>query len=659
MGPTASGPVSNIAEIEAGGDAVASVASVDASAAINQAVEQKNSAEQEQKAKNAGAIAQGQIAGQPFNNNATQTATSAPAVDPTASGPVSNSGEVEAGGNAVASIASVNAGATINQAIKQKNSAEQEQKAKNAGAIAQGQIAGQPFNNNATQTVTSAPVVGTTTSAPVTNSGEAETGGDAVVSEASVNAGATIGQAVKQKNSAEQEQKAKNAGAIAQDQVAGQPFNNNATQTATSVPSVSTTSAGPVTNTNEVWADGDAVASKASVNAGATIGQTIKQKNSAEQEQKAKNAGAIAQDQVAGQPFNNNATQTATAEPAVGPTTSGPVSNSDGVDAGGDAVASIASVNAGATIGQTVKQKNSAEQEQKAKNAGAIAQDQIAGQPFNNTATQTATSTPAVGPTTSGPVSNSAEVEAGGDAAASKASVNAGATIGQAIKQKNSAEQSQKAKNAGAIAQDQVAGQPFNNTRHAGRDVSADGGPDHVSDGRQQRRGRGRRRCGGEQSERERGRDDRSDDQAGQQRRAKARRRRMPAPSPRTRLLVSRSTITRTQTATSAPALVRPRQVPVTNSGEVEAGGDAVVSKASVNAGATIGQTIKQGNSARQKQKAEGCRRHRAEPDLPNHSTIRPADRDGSADVGPTTQGRSPTAPRSKPAAMRWRAKRA
>ena len=60
-----------------------------------------------------------------------------------------------------------------------------------------------------------------------------------------------------------------------------------------------------------------------------------------------------------------------------------------------------------------------------------------------------------MGPTTALTVTNTDEIEAGGDVVASKASVNAGTTIGQAIKQSNSAKQSQEAEDAGVTGQSQ------------------------------------------------------------------------------------------------------------------------------------------------------------------------------------------------------------
>ena len=185
----------------------------------------------------------------------------------------------------------MNAGTKIGQTIKQGNSTEQSQKAEERRCHRPGphcRSAVQQYGD-ADRDVTSDG--GPTTSGPVTNDGEVGGSGDAVARKAIVDAGATIGQTIEQGNSAEQSQKAKNAGAIAQNQTTGQPFTNTASQAATAAPTVGPTTSGPVTNTNEVWVDGDVVASKASVNAGTTIGQAVKQGNSAKQSQKAKDAG--------------------------------------------------------------------------------------------------------------------------------------------------------------------------------------------------------------------------------------------------------------------------------------------------------------------------------------------------------------------------------
>ena len=161
---------------------------LDVSALINQIAVQITSFFQSESDSNAAAIAQGQLTG-PVNHNVPQVATHNPAAGPVTAPPVANAAPIVTAGDAVTSKASVIARGTINQSIEQRTSAEQKQKAKNAGAIAQGQIAGQPFNNDATQDATSAPAVAATTSGAVANAGEIEAGGDAVVSEASVDAG--------------------------------------------------------------------------------------------------------------------------------------------------------------------------------------------------------------------------------------------------------------------------------------------------------------------------------------------------------------------------------------------------------------------------------------------------------------------------------------
>ena len=77
-------------------EAVGALSEVDPPHAEHNDQPRAGHADQSQKAKNAGTIAQSEIAGQPFTNTASQSATAAPPVDPTSSGPVANSGEVEA-----------------------------------------------------------------------------------------------------------------------------------------------------------------------------------------------------------------------------------------------------------------------------------------------------------------------------------------------------------------------------------------------------------------------------------------------------------------------------------------------------------------------------------------------------------------------------------
>ena len=339
---------------------MASKASVLANAKIVQSAKQRISSEQSQSAGD-GTVTQEQQAGA-FSNQAAQQATAGQVVTDTIAGPATNSGDVEAGGDAVVSKARVEAGAKIDQKIDQYSGAEQSQTAGD-GTITQGQSAG-PFTNQAAQDATADPTVTSTVAGAATNSGEVEAGGDAVASKARVDAGAKIGQKIDQSSGAEQSQTAGD-GSIGQEQAAGS-FTNQAEQSAAAGPVVTSTLAGAATNTDtgDVDADDDAVASQASVNAGSKIGQSAKQSNSSQQSQKAKNV-SVGQTQSLGS-FNNEAGQSASAGAVVTETIAGAATNSGEVEAGGDAVASKARVEAGAKIDQKIDQYNGAEQSQTA-----------------------------------------------------------------------------------------------------------------------------------------------------------------------------------------------------------------------------------------------------------------------------------------------------
>ena len=95
------------------------------------------------------------------------------------------------------------------------------------------------------------------------------------------------------------------------------------------------------------------------MNAGATVDQTLKQSNSAKQSQEAKDAdGEIRAGPICPKLFQRrHANRDRVA--GRGPNHASAVNNTAAVEAGGDAVASKASVNAAAKIGQKLKQENS------------------------------------------------------------------------------------------------------------------------------------------------------------------------------------------------------------------------------------------------------------------------------------------------------------
>ena len=137
------------------------------------------------------------------------------------------------------------------------------------------------------------------------------------MSKSAAEAETEIGQASKQSNDNEQEQEVGDVGdlGIIEQEQTSSSQSNTAEQSATENRTVATSTAGAVTNTEEVEAGGDALVSKSAAEAGSEIGQWLGQYNDNEQEQEVGDVGdeGIIQQTQASGPQNNTATQRVTA----------------------------------------------------------------------------------------------------------------------------------------------------------------------------------------------------------------------------------------------------------------------------------------------------------------------------------------------------------
>ena len=417
-----------------------SKSAAEAGSEIGQWLGQYNDNEQEQEVGDVGdegIIQQTQASG-PQNNTATQRVTAGGLVTSATStaGAITNTEKVEAGGDALVSKSAAEAGSEIGQWLGQYNNNEQEQEVGDVGdegIIQQTQASG-PQNNTAEQTATSEPVA-TSTGGAITNDGGVSAGGDALVSKSRAEAASEIKQGAEQSNANEQDQEVGDVGdlGIIEQAQTSSSQSNTAEQTAEAAPDASST-AGAVTNTEEVEAGGDALVSKSAAEAGSEIGQWLGQYNDNEQEQEVGDAGdegIIQQTQDSG-PQNNTATQNAQANGADATSTAGAVTNTEEVEAGGDALVSKSAAEAGSEIGQWLDQSNGNEQEQEVGDVGdlgIIEQEQPSSSQSNTAGFQSANGSSDAS-STAGAVTNTEEVEAGGDALVSKSAAEAGSEIG-------------------------------------------------------------------------------------------------------------------------------------------------------------------------------------------------------------------------------------
>ena len=277
------------------------------------------------------------------------------------------------------------------------------------------------------------------------------------MSKSAAEAGSEIGQWLGQYNDNEQEQEVGDAGdegIIQQTQDSGSQ-NNTATQNAQANGADATSTAGAVTNTEEVEAGGDALVSKSAAEAGSEIGQWLDQSNGNEQEQEVGDVGdlgIIEQEQTSSSQSNTAEFQVANGSSDAS-STAGAVTNTEEVEAGGDALVSKSAAEAGSEIGQWLGQYNDNEQEQEVGDVGdegIIEQTQASG-PQSNTGEQSVDDADVDATSTAGAVTNTEEVEAGGDALVSKSAAEAETEIGQASKQSNDNEQEQEVGDVGDL----------------------------------------------------------------------------------------------------------------------------------------------------------------------------------------------------------------